>query len=376
MRLTLEQIRSITAGALEVRQEEDGIHFTRCTPRQTAVWYGVRQDLGRNSEMTAGIKLDFYTNSRLFSFTPGAPGKYEIYIDNVLTYYYTAEDFVAEDFVAEDFAAGDFATKDLATDNFASGRKKQISLDGEEHRITLYLPAHSKGVLESVELEDGATIIRHKYDCKILFIGDSITQGWDSQWDSLSYAQCVSRFFNAEILNQAVSGTMFREEAFEEEINFEPDIIITAYGTNDWNYYKDPDEAKTHCTRFLDKMAERYSDRKVIGISPVWRGDREKDTALGSFAAWTSYIKENISVHRMFLIDGETLTPHHKDFYFDKFLHPNAIGFEIYALNLISQISKIVVLDTNRINNADVFPVQILYNCDMSCTKDTNNIII
>ena len=317
MILNLEQIKSITVGALDVWQEEDGFYFARCTPKQVEEWYKIRQDLGRNAESTAGVRLDFHTNSKLFSFTPSKQGKYEIYIDDVLTYYYVKDDF-------------------------ADGMKKEISLDGAEHRITLYLPAHSKGILEAVEIDDGATITVHKFDCKMLFIGDSITQGWDSTWDSLSYAQCASRFFNAESVNQGISGSMFREEPFDANIAFEPDIVIVAYGTNDWNYFRDIEKAKEHCSKFLDAIVERYGGKKIFGISPIWRKDKVKNTAMGSFEACTSYVKENIISHGMILIDGETLTPHHEDFYFDKFLHPNTIGFEIYALNLIMQISKVV----------------------------------
>ena len=66
-------------------------------------------------------------------------------------------------------------------EEFNENLRKQIELDGEEHRITLYLPNHNEGArLESVEIDDGAIIEQHEFDHKILFVGDSITQGWDS----------------------------------------------------------------------------------------------------------------------------------------------------------------------------------------------------
>jgi hypothetical protein len=45
-------------------------------------------------------------------------------------------------------------------------------------------------------------------------------------------------------------------------------------------------------------------------------------------------VKQEILSHRLVLIEGETLTPSIPDFYSDKYLHPNGLGFGIYAENL------------------------------------------
>jgi len=217
---------------------------------------------------------------------------------------------------------------------------KEIALDGKEHRITLYLPAHEVGILESVEIEDNAMFLPHKFDCKILFIGDSITQGWDSTWDSLSYAQHVSRFFNAESVIQGIGGAIFHNTTFDSAIEFEPDIVIVAYGTNDWQYFEKLEEGRSQCRQFLDDVVRRYADKKIFGISPLWRRDGKSNTNMGSFEECTAYVKEEIKKHGMYLIEGEFLTPHVNEFYCDAVLHPNTCGFAIYALNLIKEMQK------------------------------------
>ena len=314
MELSLEQIKNVTVGALDIRQESDGFHFYKCTQKQIDAWYTCEQVLGERSEQTTGVRLDFHTNSTTFAFKVKTNAKYEIYIDNLLTYAYGPTDI-------ED------------------GTEKEIVLDGNEHRITLYLPGHSVGVLEWVCIDNDAIIKSHKYDCKILFLGDSITQGWDSTWDSLSYAQRVSRHFNADSVIQGIGGAIFNELAFDEDIVYDPDIVIVAYGTNDWCRYATLEEGRTQCEKFLDAVMKKYGDKKVFGISPLWRWDCNEMPSMGSFHEWTSCVKEEIQKHGMILIAGETLVPHISDFYIDE-LHPNTIGFGIYAQNLILEMKK------------------------------------
>lgn len=316
MKLSLEQMRQITVGALTVWEEDGVFRFAKCTPKQVEAWYRIETVLGDRAKSTTGIRLDFHTDSSFFAFTTANKVNYECYVDNVLTKAFFEKDF-------------------------ADGMSKRIELDGREHRIAFYLPSHSVGRLVSVELEDGASIVPHKFDCKILFVGDSITHGWESTWDSLSYANHVSRFFNAESVNQGVGGGIFHVTTFDEEMAFDPDMVIVAYGTNDWHFYKTLEQGREQCRRYLDLLTEKYGGKMLFGISPIWRADNGNDDAqMGSFRECADYVKEEILGHGMNLIDGETLTPHLPDFYSDEFLHPDTKGFGIYALNLIEQMQR------------------------------------
>jgi len=316
MQLLLEQIKKITVGALNVWEENGAFCFAKCTQKQVDAWYKIKQILGERAEATTGIRLDFHTNSSYFAFTTQNMVSYEIYIDGVFKYAYKEEEF---------------------NENL----RKQIELDGEEHRITLYLPNHNEGArLESVEIDDGAIIEQHEFDHKILFVGDSITQGWDSTWESLSYAHQVSRFYNAESVIQGIGGAMYHMTTFDEEISFEPDIVIVAYGTNDWKYYETLGELKEHCCKFLDQLIERYGDKKIFAISPIWRADNGEVANMGSFESCVACIKDEIIHHGLILIDGDILMPQLSDFYSDGFLHPNTEGFGIYAINLIAQLQR------------------------------------
>lgn len=63
MKLTLEQIRSVTCGAASVEQEEDEVHFYRFTPEQMELYRLRSCELYRKTLATAGVRLRFRTDS-------------------------------------------------------------------------------------------------------------------------------------------------------------------------------------------------------------------------------------------------------------------------------------------------------------------------
>ena len=86
--LSLEEIKKITVGALNIEQTEEGFNFYKCTKKQIDVWNEFAEDLGRRSKTTSGVRLDFHTNSKNFAFKIKTElrSRYEVYIDNVLIY--------------------------------------------------------------------------------------------------------------------------------------------------------------------------------------------------------------------------------------------------------------------------------------------------
>jgi lysophospholipase L1-like esterase len=207
-----------------------------------------------------------------------------------------------------------------------------------EHRVTLYLPSHRIGSIGLVGLDDGSYAKRHSFSVRFLMIGDSITQGWNSKYDSLSYANRVSRFFNAESIVQGRGGSIYKEETFEKLPDFDPDVVTVAYGVNDFHHYKTLDEMRTHVRAYHDKLKEAYGDKKVMIISPIWFKNRE-GKLMGRYEDCRALIAAEAEAHGFIHIDGLSFVPPLDEFFTDG-LHPNDLGFSLYTENLIREMQK------------------------------------
>ena len=318
MKLTFDQIKAITVGSILTEQRSDGIYFSKCTEAQVAEWYRQSDTLGARAKTTTGVRLDFHTNSKNISFRAASGNKYELHIDGILRKQFLMNN--------EPDRIASFALTD------------PLGADKDSFRVTLHLPSHEVGVLDWVEIDDGASVIPHTFDCKMLFIGDSITQGWQSQFDTFSYAYRVSSFFNAESVIQGIGGAYFNERSFDS-IPFDPDTVIVAYGTNDFGYYcATKDEFRANVSAHLGRIAAEYAGKRIFVISPVWRG--KSVSRMGTFAECRAIVAEETKKLGLCYIDGLILVPPLPELFPDDLLHPNDLGFGSYAENLIAQLIK------------------------------------
>ena len=317
MLLTIEQIKDITVGASSIALGEDGIiRFAKCTEKQVQAWYALSDVLGQRAKTTTGIRLDFHTDAKAIKINVCDGHIFDLLINGVIVKHF-----------------GTPETKEICYG---------LPCENADKRVTFVFPSHAVGSLRSIKL-DGATYVkRHSFDRKILFFGDSITQGHKSDYDSISFAYQTSFFFNADSMIQGIGGAVFHETTFDHEIPYDPETVIIAYGTNDFGRYQTLDELRFHVSAFLDHIKNKYGDKKVICLSPIWRGDDDKPKAMGMFSDCRAVIIEEIERRDFIHIDGYKLTPHDPWFYSDAYLHPNATGFGIYALNFVKELQKYI----------------------------------
>lgn len=320
MNLTFEQIKSITFGAVHVIEKKDGIHFMKCTQKQIDAWYKLRTDLGERAETTTGVTLDFHTNSKDVEFSV-VGNKFEVLVNGVLIQQVPNVSEVTQ-----------------------NEHIIHVELSGDKNRVTLVFPSHAVGILRTISIADGAYLHPHQFDRKILFIGDSITQGWASQFDCLSYAHRVADFYNAERVINGIGGAIFAPITYDE-IPFDPDIVIVAYGTNDYDYYRTYEEYKSNVSTYLEMIANAYQEKAVFVISPIWRFDQDNPRQMGTFDKCCQTVKEEAERLGFFAVDGYELVPHMDSFYADV-VHPNDLGFGVYADKLI-----IIIGEKTCINN-------------------------
>ena len=305
MKLTFDEIKAVTTGYVSAAKKDGRLYFEKCTEKQVDFWYAQSKSLGERAEATTGVRFDFTTNSKRF-YARVADGKYEVRINGVIV----------------------SRTTDGVID---------IPLSGDNDRVTVIFPSHSRGYVDEVVLDDGAVFAPRRYDTKILFIGDSITQGWNSEYDGLSFAYRVTDFFDAESRINGIGGAYFAGGSFDTS-DFDPDIVVVAYGCNDFAHYKTADERARHADEFLALVKAAYADKKLFYVVPIMRRDVTGER-LDEFLNMRKGFEKSATEHGFVTVDGLAAVPDLADFYADD-LHPNDLGFASYAEYLIKKIQE------------------------------------
>ncbi|MBR6577355.1 MAG: SGNH/GDSL hydrolase family protein [Clostridia bacterium] len=333
MKLTLEDVKKITSGALEITQN-DGV-FSFCRYEQGAKDY--YENCGNNgfrlkSKASAGIRLDFMTNSDRFDTD------FAVDYGSSRTYYYfdVCIDGIIRKHLGEEVAWIKKGHISLKVSDY-------IPVDGSEHRITLWLPNLASTKLSNIEIDDGATLNPINYKMKLLCFGDSITQGYDAEFPSKSYVNRLASHFDAYTVNQAIGGERFVPGILLDNTAYMPDVVTVAYGTNDWSgTTKEVFHPK--CEAFFEKAGKIYADAKKFAILPIWRADAKsgKQKYEGSLDEACEFIAETASKNGFRIIDARPFLPQCSKFFWDGRLHPNDLGFSEYAGGLIAEMEKYI----------------------------------
>lgn len=315
MFLNTDKIENAIFGAVDSHKTENGAKYFKCTQKSREAWKKRSEGLYNNSIPPTGIRLDFETNSDIFAFKAITNGEFDILIN------------------------GKILCRTGQKELLPSGESRCFHLEKGEKRITLAFPSHNCGVeFCGITLSDGASFKPHEYDGKILFIGDSITQGWNSVYNSLSFAWQTMLRLNADCVVNGIGGAVFAEETFDD-IDFDPDTVIVAYGTNDYCGGSSLDTISDACEAFLKKVRVKYADKRVVVILPVWSKLYDEPKEWGTMDECREIIKNHADGLGFEVLNGDGLVPHSEDFYFDE-VHPNSLGFCLYANGLIDFLNK------------------------------------
>ena len=209
----------------------------------------------------------------------------------------------------------------------------EYELPEGDKRVTVYLPADATVVIKDFDIDGGYTPV--KKGMKVLWLGDSITQGFGPLRTSCTYVSVANRLLDYDIINQGIGGYVYDKNSLMKMEGYDPDRLIVALGTNQFG-----DETMKPVEEYYERLFEIYGhDIPTIVITPLWRGDVENGEP--TLIKYCENIKkickqyDNISI-----IDGFKLVPHLPEYYLDN-LHPNVIGAEVYGRNLVEEIRKI-----------------------------------
>ncbi len=314
MRLSFKQIESITVGAMQIWENVDGVHFCKMTSTQLDAYSLIDNFIYGNAKTSTGVRLDFWTDSPWVRFCPTVTGKYEVKIDGVLLN--DSHTIVGEDKLLD------------------------ASKDEKLHRVTIHLPCHN-GIagIKLLEIADGSVARPHEFDRKFLFLGDSITQGWNSDVETLSYAYQVSDHFNAESVIQGVGGAFFDATTLDRG-EFEPNTVFIAFGTNDARRFHSLDAIYLRCEDYIKKVLRLFPEAQLYVITPIWCGDFDTlQLPFGHVREVNATIADAAHQFGITVIDGLQMIPHEMTYFADD-LHPNTQGFCVYAENLIRALEN------------------------------------
>lgn len=322
MDLNLSQLQTITMGALDIREAADGFRFERMTPTQTIAFTQAEEEFGLKCGATSGVRLDFYTDSPILALR-----------------WHSAQITSARTFCYFDVLVDGILMLHSGTPDCGSEPEGSFCLALPEgmHRIQVFFPTLTRLVIGAVTLADGATVMPHRAAKRILFHGDSITQGYDALFPSDCYANRLARYYDAEILNQAIGGACFNPEIVQPVGAF--DFVVVAYGTNDWSK-KTPADFAADAAAFLARMSLIYGALPVFVVLPIWRGDTDRTDTAGDFMACRATIGRMAASQGFTVLDDYDLLPHDTRLFSDGYLHPNDIGFALYAQRLCEMIDE------------------------------------
>lgn len=329
MFLTFEKIQTYTSGALWL-SHEDGIVFHRFSQAREAVYRKYHPALAHKTRTTAGISIEMETDALALNL--------DAEVFSVLTRSYFSFDlFINGSYYASISNCGS-EPQDVEFP-YPMGRvQKRFPLPAGNKIVRLLFPWSVEVHLHCLSLEGATYLLPVKKERRVLFLGDSITHGYDAFPSFRSYASQLTSMLNAEAVNNAISAECFFPELVQETDTFLPDIIFVAYGTNDWEM-RPVEEFEQNCKAFFHNLTSSYPHSKIFAITPIWRKDQ--DAVLN--ACPFSYIQKQIQecarpYPNVTVLVGYDLVPHDEACFGDYCLHPNAKGFNHYASRVYQTI--------------------------------------
>ena len=322
MKISFSELRSATHGAVRLEQTERGIRFWRMSEEQKQYYLDRGDEMHiRNSKQSAGVRLAFLTDSRSLTLSAdlwpdlsGACCGFDVCEDGVLIAHLGEENQEVERLCAP--------------------------LSEGEHLVEIYFP-WSKGVtLRELCLDDGATFVPHHRRHRLLSFGDSITHGALAVYPSLTYTERLASLLDADLDNRGIGGDHFSAGTAELETVENPDIVTVAYGTNDWSHWGACFDDE--CPRMLKVLSERYPRAEIFVLSPIWRGDWDRK---GSMETRLPDLHQTICEYarpysNITVINAWNFVPHIPACFGDGHLHPNDLGFGLYAEGIYREIVK------------------------------------
>lgn len=313
MQLTNEQLKKIYFGAYSF-EEKDGGYLQAFQYTQAQMDYFEKAfDFWYDRCMATTAKtLEFVTEARKVSFEykiiwKGSEDSFELMVDGQIRKIVYVKDVEDE------------------------GRLEWELPEGKKS-VVIYLPADATVLIRGFEI-DGEYEVPAKNE-KVLWLGDSITQGFGPLRSGQTYVSVANRLLNYDIINQGIGGYVYDKKSLMRMEGYQPDKIIVALGTNQYG-----SETMTDVEEYYETLIGIYgSEIPILCISPLWRGDSVE--GLPKLIDFCENIKRIAGSYKnVTVVDGFRMVPHLSEYFLDN-LHPNCLGTETFGRNLVEAIRE------------------------------------
>ena len=328
-----DQLRYLYFGAYRFEEKEDGwLKAFQYSKAQEDYFKEAFDFWYERCTASTAKTIEFVTEATKVSFDfkliwMGSPDSFELAVDGQITKIAYVMDFMKEGMPEPDFSKG------FPGWNLPKEGKIEWELPEGKKSVVIYLPADATVLLRNFTLNAAAE--RPAKNEKVLWLGDSITQGYGPLRSGQTYVSVANRLLNYDIINQGIGGYIYDKNSLMKMEGYQPDKIIVALGTNQYG-----DETMERVEEYYETLTEIYGNEiPILCISPIWRGDQPE--GYEKFVYFCENIKKIAGSYKnVTVVDGFTLVPHLKEYYLDN-LHPNCLGTETYGRNLVEVIRKL-----------------------------------
>ena len=328
--MTNEELQNFYFGAYAFEESPEGwLQAFQYTKAQMEYFKSAFDFWYERCSATSAKTIEFETEATRISFDYrfiwlGSPDSFELSLDGLITNIVYVKDLLEKNGRAKN---GESELK-LPID----GRIEWEIPEGKKS-VVIYLPADATILIRNFEVN--AVVKRPEKNAKVLWLGDSITQGYGPLRSAMTYVSVANRLLDYEIINQGIGGYIYDKKSLMKMEGYNPDKIIVALGTNQFQ-----SESMKDVEEYYEKLIDIYGNEiPVLCISPVWRGDQPENS--DKFVSFCENIKKIAGSYKNVKIaDGFSLIPHLKEYYLDG-LHPNCLGAENYGRNLVEKIGRL-----------------------------------
>ena len=325
MILKPEQILPLVHNVLKTELDEaDRLHFCRFTPEQIADYALDRPDYPMRCHASANMTLDFVTDSdgieMAFDLQPGSYKKIDYGIDLFV------DGTLLDAKYEEDVTFGEAC----------------FALPAGTHRVTVFLPWSAELILKRFALSDGASVEpAPPKSMRIIALGDSITQGFKVRHPGCSWVGKVTRDLDAEVYNLGVGGYRFLTNSLMHPTVWQTDLILLAYGTNDYTKYETVREVQAGAASYVERLTELYPKTPVLLMLPIYRKSGRSAKKPYVLEDVRQLLREIAKRYPQITVMESAYYPHHADFFAPDLLHPNDLGFAIQGEKIVQAIREL-----------------------------------